>query len=95
MSRIEELQAEMILGDDAQKWLDSELGRTVVGMAAQEKAEALEALADVKATDIEAIMTLQAIAKRADSFATWIAELIHRGAEAERLLISEDDGEHE
>jgi hypothetical protein len=92
-SRIEVLQAEIVLGDDARRWLESDLGRAVIGMAAQEKAEAMEALLDISSSDSLAILELQSKAKRADSFAGWITELIQKGADAEKILISEDGNE--
>lgn len=91
MTREDELQAEMVIGDDARRFLESELGRTILGMADQEKTGALIGLATVDPADTVKIRELQNVIWRADAFAGWIAELIQRGAEAENILLSEKD----
>lgn len=91
MTREDELQAEMVIGDDARRFLESELGQTILGMADQEKTGALLGLAQIDPTDSVKIRELQNVIWRADAFAGWIAELIQRGAEAENILLSEKD----
>ena len=92
MNREDELQAEMVIGDDARRFLESELGRTILGMADQEKTGALLGLAQVDASDAAKIRELQNVIWRADAFAGWLAELIQRGQDAENILLSEKDG---
>ena len=89
MNREDELNAEMIIGDDARQFLESELGRTILGMAEQEKLSAQEELCSVDAEDAKRIRDLQNTVARANSFAGWLIELINRGADAEKILMSE------
>lgn len=91
MNQEEELQAEMIIGDDARRFLDSELGRTILGMAEQEKVNALGGLVTVDPADIEKVRELQNIIKRVDSLAGWLAELIQRGNDAGDILMHENN----
>src|SRR5262245_41011429 len=95
MSRIAELQAEALLGDDARRFLESELGQAVLGLADKEKGAALVALCDVDPTDSKKIMEYQNIIARANSFAGWIADLIEQGREAETHLIEENTDDPE
>lgn len=82
----EVLQAEALIGDEAAKFFESELGRTVLGMIEQEKSDALDALAEVDAEDSKAIRALQAKHWRADQFEAWIRELIFQGEQAIQQL---------
>lgn len=91
MNREEELQAEMVIGDDARRFLESELGRTILGMADQEKTGALLGLASVDPDESAKIRELQNVIWRANAFAGWLAELIQRGQDAENILMSERD----
>lgn len=88
MSRETEL-AEMLIGDDARRFLDGDVGRTVLGMAQQEKEGALLELATVDPDDTKRIRYLQNVIWRVDSFASWLAELIERGAQVEKILLHE------
>jgi len=88
----EMLQAEALIGDEAAKFFDSELGRTVLGMIEQEKVDALDQLAEADAEDAKAIRALQAKHWRAAQFETWLRELIFQGEQAiQQLRISESD----
>ena len=81
--------AEVVLGDDARKFVESELGRAVLGMAEQEKEAALLALSETDPDDAKTIRAHQAAIWRVNSLASWIGELIQRGAEAESILRDE------
>jgi len=78
----DELIAEAEIGDKAREFVESELGKTLLGMAKQEVALAQEALEIVEPTDIEKIRALQNQAKIARYFEQWLAELISKGENA-------------
>ncbi len=80
------LMAEAILGQDAQDFINTELGQFLVRRADQEKKDALEQLARVSPQKKNRIRDLQAQVWRAESFLTWIAELITSGKQAEGVL---------
>jgi hypothetical protein len=76
------LLAEGVLGKDAEEWLSTELGRTVLGMAEAESKEALEQLKTVQPWRWLKIRELQNTVWRAESFQTYLADLITRGRQA-------------
>jgi hypothetical protein len=87
----EVLMAEAVLGRDAQDFVNSDVGRYILGRASQEKAEALEQLSRVSPWRRNRIRQLQNAVWRADSVALWIAELISSGRQAETVLEEERD----
>src|SRR5262245_41447062 len=90
MSEDEELDAliaEASIGDEAKKLKESELGRTVLGMAEQEVLAAQEALETVDPADHMTITALQNQAKTARNFGNWITELISKGENAMTVLV--------
>lgn len=80
------LMAEAILGQEAQEFLNTELGQFLIGRANQEKKDALEQLARVSPWRRNRIRDLQARVWRAESFLVWLAELITSGRQAEGVL---------
>lgn len=78
----EELVAHMDIGDQAEKFIASELGRTMLGIAAQQVQEALDQLKTVSPFDQRQISELQSRVWRAESFAGWLVDLASRGREA-------------
>lgn len=84
----EENLAEAVLGRDAEEFVKSELGQTLIGMARQEAAEATEKLASVLPWRARRIRELQNEIWRARMFETWLAELIERGRQAKFQLES-------
>lgn len=78
----DELIAEALIGEEAKKFRESDLGRTVLGMAEQELKEAQLALENVNPTDERAITALQNKAWRARQFGQWLDELITNGENA-------------
>jgi hypothetical protein len=80
------LIAEAVLGRDAQEFFASDLGRYILGRAQQEKAEALAQLARVSPWRRNRIRQLQAEVWRVESLASWLAELINSGRQAEAAL---------
>lgn len=75
----EVLYAHAVLGTDAKEFMDSELGRTLVGLATQERDEAMEQLKTVWAWRKNRIRELQAIIWRCDSFESWLGSLVTAG----------------
>lgn len=75
----DELIAAAELGDEARKFLESDLGRCLIGMARQEVQMAQEKLIDVDPGDMRAVRTLQNQARVGRWFEEWINELLSRG----------------
>lgn len=85
----EALFAEFLLGDEAIRFLDSNLGRTLRGFARMRKEEAKEALlcADPDTEDgRRAIRAAQFSAAVADQFLSFVQEAIAAGESAEQNL---------
>jgi len=83
----EVLLAHMDIGDQAETFLKSDLGRVLTGLARQEAEEALDQLKTVKPDDVLRIQELQGTIRRAESFNEWLIALMSRGREAYRELI--------
>lgn len=75
----DELVATAELGEAARSFLDSELGKVMVGFADQEASLALFALATVDPTDAQAITKLQNKVMVANWFTQWLRELVDEG----------------
>lgn len=82
----DELIAEAELGDQAKAFLESDLGRCLIGLAQQEVWSAHEALESISPTDIEGIRSLQSQAKMGRMFEQWLIELIDKGESALEVL---------
>lgn len=93
MTPDEELIAETLIGEEARKFVESDLGKTVLGMADQEIRSAQEALESVNPTDVAAIEKLQQQAKFGRSFNAWLSELITRGEQALQAYKQQQKGE--
>lgn len=76
------LLAQGAIGGDADEWLKSELGRTVLGLARIESKVAMEELKVVDPNDANKIRDIQNRIWRADRFEGWMVELIMRGRQA-------------
>jgi len=86
---MKELFAEAMLGKDAEDFIQSEIGQYVIGCAEQEIAEAADQLKRVHPWRTRRIRELQNQVWRAESFQTWLAELVMRGRQA--LTTLEED----
>ena len=84
------LMAEAVLGRDAEQFLNSDIGRYVLGRCEQEITEAAELLSVVSPWRRNRIRQLQNEIWRAQSVRAWIAELVTAGRQAEQVL-QEDD----
>ena len=82
MSGNDELIADAEIGDEAKRFLESDLGRVLIGMADQELTLAQEALERVDPTDAEAIRKWQNEARLWRTFEQWLKELMDRGEAA-------------
>ena len=75
----DELIAEALLGEEAEKFLVSDLGRCLIGMAQQDVKEAEEGLKLVDPEDKKLIVALQNKAWLGGNFEAYIRELISKG----------------
>ena len=80
--KIDELSAEVEMGELARTFVTSDLGKCLLGMAHQEIAEAHDALEMVSPVDIVKITELQNKAKLGRMFEQWLIELIDKGNSA-------------
>ena len=80
--RSEALIAESLIGDEAEKFVKSELGQTILGMAGQE----IEALhlefETVCPSDYVKIGEMQEKIRKHRQFNSWLVELIEKGHQA-------------
>lgn len=80
------LVAEADLGRQVKEFLQSDIGRYLHGCAQQEHQAALEALKRTSPWRRRRITELQNQAWRAESFMSWLRELVIRGRSAEGAL---------
>lgn len=85
------LFAEAILGQDAEEFLKTDLGRYMLARAEEEEQEALDALGKVSPWRRRRIQQLQAKLWRARSFKGWLGEMIVAGKQALQQLESQED----
>lgn len=78
----DEIKAQVIIGNDAEEFVDSELGRTVLGMAKQDVEAAVIAFAAADASNLSRIQELQLQVRLGQKFEQYLVELIQRGREA-------------
>jgi hypothetical protein len=93
MTELDTLAAEAIIGDEADKFLRSDLGKAMLGIAEQEAMAATEELKKADPSKAESIRDLQNKIWRAEGFADWLRSLAHAGEIA--LKTMEIDEAHE
>ncbi len=86
------LMAEAVLGRDAEEFLNSDIGRYLIGRCDQEIDEAQELLSTVSTWRRRRIQELQNRIYRAKSLKIWISELITNGKAAEAAMEDELNG---
>lgn len=86
-----ELIAEAELGEEARKFLDSDLGRCLLGMAEQEATLAEKALGKIDPKDEAGIVALQRKVQVAEWFEDWLRELVDRGNAALEIFKQQKD----
>ena len=79
MNELDELAAEAEIGDAAKVFMESELGRTILGMAEQESEVARIGLETVDPSNLKEITRLQNQAALGRMFKQWLEELIEKG----------------
>lgn len=79
---LDELIATAELGDEAKRFLESDLGKVMLGLAQQEVELAQEDLEEVEPTDTAEIRKLQNQAKVGRWFEKWLRELLADGEAA-------------
>ena len=87
----QELYAEAILGKDAEEFVESELGRFIIGRAEQEIEDAVNELKKCYPWRTRKIRELQNRIWRAESVQNWLAELVVRGRQALNQLDEPED----
>lgn len=86
MENIDQLAADAAMGEEARKFIESELGRCVLGLAQQETEAAREALETVNPGDTQKIMELQQQARFGRTFGQWLRELVDEGEHAIQIF---------
>lgn len=81
-----ELVAEAVLGRDAEDFIQSDIGRYIIGCAEQESHEAMDQLKRVYPWRRRKIQELQNKIYRAESIQSWLAELVIKGKQAVQQL---------
>lgn len=81
-----ELLEKAVLGKDAEDFIQSELGKTIIKMIEEERVEAVEQLKDVSPWRKNKIRVLQNQIWRCDSFKGWLAEIVISGQQAMSVL---------
>lgn len=85
--------AEAALGRDAIEFIDTDLGRYMLGCAQQEYAEAMVKLKTVAWWRRRKIIELQNKAWRAECFMVWLRDLVIKGKAAELALQEGEAGQ--
>lgn len=78
----EALLSVMDIGDQAEKFIGSELGQVMLSCAREEARAAMDKLKDCSPFDSKAIREHQAAIWRSESFEGWLRDLVVRGREA-------------
>lgn len=81
-----ELLGKVSAGIEAERFLESGLGKYIVARAEQERDAAIEKFKTVPPTESVTIRELQNTIWRAESIQSWIAEVIQEGFNAEYEL---------
>lgn len=84
-------EAEALIGDEADAFMRSELGRTLLGIAEQDAAEAMEHLKRISPSETDKIREYQNTIWLAERFKGWLVELFDRGEQAIKILQHEDE----
>lgn len=83
---LQALLAEHDMGEQAKKFMQSDIGRFMLARAVEEEREAVESLATVWPWRWRRILQLQNKVWRARQFKEWLAELLVRGEQAQQQL---------
>ena len=84
-SELDLLIAEAEIGEEAKRFLDSDLGKAVMGIAAQNVEAARISLGEVNPDDKKLILTLQNEIKLGNRFRQYVVELFQSGEAAKNI----------
>ena len=87
----DELIAAAEIGDEALRFVESDLGKTMLGMADQDILLAQQKLLDVDPDDSRRIREIQNDARVALMFKSWLVELIDKGNAALEVFKHEQE----
>ena len=87
------LYAEVILGKDAEELVQSELGKTMIGLARQDYSEAAIALTTTAWWRRGRIRQLQQKAANSRAFLGYLQELVIRGRQAQTALTESENSD--
>ena len=77
-----ETKAQVLIGNDAEEFVESELGRTMLGMAEQDLKTAIIKFDECPISDNAKLMDLKVEIRACRRFEQYLTELITRGREA-------------
>lgn len=86
-----EMLAEVYMGEEARRFIQSDLGQYIIGRVEIEEREALEKLASVSPWRRRRISDLQNQLWRVRSFNAWLNDLIVSGENARKVLEGDDN----
>ena len=87
----DELIAAAEIGDEALRFVESDLGKTMLGMADQDILLAQQKLLDVDPDDSRRVREIQNDARVALMFKSWLVELIDKGNAALEVFKHEQE----
>jgi len=82
LSNNDELVAQAELGEEARRFLESDLGKYIIGVARQEAQLALVKLSTADPTNVEYVRSIQNECKVAKLFEEWLIEALQAGEQA-------------
>jgi len=92
MTEEQDIPRKIAFGAQVESFIQSPIGKYLIGRAEKERHEALEEMANTSLENIAALAQAQRKVRIADSFQAWLAEAIQEGWEAERQFIESEDG---
>lgn len=89
MNETDVLIAHASIGEESASFMESEVGRCILGMAEQEVLEAQLKLENIAANDYMGILKLQEQIRMARLFPQWLSELVVKGEQAKSVWVSQ------
>jgi hypothetical protein len=86
---LDELIADAELGEEAKRFLESDLGRCIIGMMEQEVLNAQLELETIDPANTSGIIGFQQFIKVARMFPQWLNELLVRGEQAKSAWVQQ------
>lgn len=85
------LIAEAVIGDEAKNFIESDLGKTILGMIEQDIALATAKYREVDPTDSKTVRDIQNEVWRAETFKSYLLQLFQRGEQAIHVFAQQRD----